>query len=167
MFVCYIVYLLRIGIDLCVCVCSVRSMCVFTWLFNSICLSSNSPYVLFSTFVYVWWTWSVCGSVCMGVCVCVTFTATVHIVAQTLKDKKKTSIEATSVLLVTICWFPNQTLWFNEFPVQDVEWALCLLLWLHTASCNGFSYIWHTHMHTNSSTAISSAVVDSVLYSKE
>lgn len=30
MFVCYIVYLLRIGIDLCVCVCSVRSMCVFT-----------------------------------------------------------------------------------------------------------------------------------------
>lgn len=49
------------------------------------------------------------------------------------------------MLSVTICWFPNQTLWFNEFPVQDTGWEACLLLWLHTASCDAFSYIWHTH----------------------
>lgn len=55
---------------------------------------------------------------------------------------------ASSVLSVTICWFPNQTLWFNEFPAQDAEWEACLLLWLHTASCDALSYIWHTLLYT-------------------
>lgn len=87
-------------------------------------------------------------SLCVHACVCVpgTFTDTVHGVSQTWKDteKKHTSIEASSVLSVTICWFPNQTLWFNEFPVQRAELDACLLLWLHTASCDAFSYIWQT-----------------------
>ena len=110
------------GLRVCVCVCA----CVCARVWECVC---------------------VCVSVCECVCVHSQAEHTVYLRLERA-EKKHTSIEASSVLSVTICWFPNQTLWFNEFPVQDVGWEACLLLWLHTASCDAFSYIWHTHTHT-------------------
>lgn len=128
---------------LCLCVCLLMqlfprmfvlllSLCLFLCLFK--CIQMHIA--------------CVCVCVRVWVCVCLVHSQTQYTVyLGTWKDseKKHTSIEASSVLSVTICWFPNQTLWFNEFPVQDAGWEACLLLWLHTASCDAFSYIWHTH----------------------
>lgn len=140
---------------MCVCVssCLCLYVCLLEQLFSHMFVLLLSmcpfPYVCLSAYKCVACVRvCVCQCVFVSVCVCLVHSQTqytVYLRLERTEKKKHTSIEASSVLSVTICWFPNQTLWFNEFPVQDTGWEACLLLWLHTASCDAFSYIWHRH----------------------
>jgi len=69
----------------------------------------------------------VCVCVCVCVNVCAWYSHRTEFNSRVESAEKSTSKEASSVLTSTICSFLNQTLWFNELPVQK---AGCLLLWL-------------------------------------
>lgn len=68
-----------------------------------------------------------CVCVCICVNVCAWYSHRTEFNSRVESAEKSTSKEASSVLTSTICSFLNQTLWFNELPVQN---AGCLLLWL-------------------------------------
>lgn len=68
------------------------------------------------------------SGVCVRICVNVCLVQSQNWINSRVESaEKSTSKEASSVLTSTIRSFLNQTLWFNELPVQN---AGCLLLWL-------------------------------------